>query len=170
MKRPGVLKYNTLFFLFAGLLAAAPALADKPSWGGDRRGEGRERHDRDRREHSGRDDREERRYEEGRRGHFNDENRRYIHDYYYERFYTGRCPPGLLKKHNGCMPPGQARKWMIGRPLPPGLIYYDLPPGVIIQLGYPPRGYRYVRVASDILLIAVGTGMVVDAIEDLGRM
>jgi hypothetical protein len=30
--------------------------------------------------------------------------------------------------------------------------------------------YRYVRVASDILLIAVGTGMVVDAIEDLGRM
>jgi hypothetical protein len=22
----------------------------------------------------------------------------------------GRCPPGLAKKHNGCMPPGQARK------------------------------------------------------------
>jgi hypothetical protein len=27
-----------------------------------------------------------------------------------------------------------------------------------------------VRVASDILLIAVGTGTVIDAIEDLGRM
>jgi hypothetical protein len=26
-----------------------------------------------------------------------------------------------------------------------------------------------VRVASDILMIAVGTGMVVDAIEDIGR-
>jgi Ni/Co efflux regulator RcnB len=33
----------------------------------------------------------------------------------------------------------------------------------------PPSGYRYVRVASDILLIAAGTGMVVDAIQDLGR-
>jgi hypothetical protein len=21
------------------------------------------------------------------------------------------CPPGLAKKHNGCMPPGQAKKW-----------------------------------------------------------
>jgi hypothetical protein len=24
--------------------------------------------------------------------------------------YGGGCPPGLAKKHNGCMPPGQARK------------------------------------------------------------
>jgi hypothetical protein len=23
---------------------------------------------------------------------------------------TGGCPPGLAKKHNGCMPPGQAKK------------------------------------------------------------
>jgi hypothetical protein len=23
---------------------------------------------------------------------------------------VGGCPPGLAKKHNGCMPPGQARK------------------------------------------------------------
>ena len=29
--------------------------------------------------------------------------------------------------------------------------------------------YRYVRVASDMLLIAIGTGMVVDAIRDIGR-
>ena len=34
----------------------------------------------------------------------------------------------------------------------------------------PLPGYRYVRVASDILMIAAGTGMVADAIEDLGRM
>jgi Ni/Co efflux regulator RcnB len=39
-----------------------------------------------------------------------------------------------------------------------------------VQLGAPPAGHRYVRVATDILLIAVGTGMVVDAIEDLDRM
>jgi len=36
--------------------------------------------------------------------------------------------------------------------------------------GAPPAGHRYVRVAADILLIAVGTAMVVDAIEDLGKM
>ncbi len=36
------------------------------------------------------------------------------HDYGYERapvgYGAGGCPPGLAKKHNGCMPPGQARK------------------------------------------------------------
>ena len=40
----------------------------------------------------------------------------------------------------------------------------------MIRLGVPPAGYRYVRVASDILLISVGTSMVVDAIQDLGGM
>jgi len=37
------------------------------------------------------------------------------------------------------------------------VIYYNLPPAVVIQLGAAPAGHRYVRVASDILLIAVGT-------------
>lgn len=67
------------------------------------------------------------------------------------------------------MPPGQAKKWRIGRPLPRGVIYYDLPPPLVVELGVPPRGYRYVRIASDILLIAIGTGLVVDAITDLTR-
>lgn len=26
------------------------------------------------------------------------------------RFGNANCPPGLAKKHNGCLPPGQARK------------------------------------------------------------
>ena len=30
--------------------------------------------------------------------------------------------------------------------------------------------HRYVRVGADILQIVVGTGLVIDAIEDLGRM
>lgn len=168
MEQVGKLKCNTLVFFFAVMLSAAPALADKPSGKGGDKGE-RAEHDRgDRREYSEGDRRDERRREEGRR-HFNDENHRYIRDYYAERFERGRCPPGLLKKHNGCMPPGQTKKWKIGRPLPRDVIYYDLPPGVVIQLGPPPRGYRYVRVAGDILMIAIGTAMVMDAIEDLGR-
>ena len=28
---------------------------------------------------------------------------------------VGGCPPGLAKKHNGCMPPGQARKLARGQ-------------------------------------------------------
>lgn len=27
----------------------------------------------------------------------------------------GNCPPGLAKKHNGCMPPGQAKKYYRGQ-------------------------------------------------------
>jgi Ni/Co efflux regulator RcnB len=44
-----------------------------------------------------------------------------------------------------------------------------LPRSVVLTLGVPPSGYRYVRVAADILLIAVGTSIVVDAIENLVR-
>lgn len=102
--------------------------------------------------------------------HFGDRERTVIREYYVREFSVGHCPPGLKKKGNGCMPPGQAKKWSRGRPLPRDVVYYDLPPAIVIELGPPPAGHRFVRVAADILLIAVGTGMVVDAIEDLGRM
>jgi hypothetical protein len=58
----------------------------------------------------------------------------------------------------------------MGRPLPAGVVYYELPPTLVVQLGRPPAGYKYVRVAADILMVAVGTSMVVDAIQDLGGM
>ncbi len=102
--------------------------------------------------------------------HFDDRQKLVIRDYYGAQFQAGRCPPGLAKKHNGCMPPGQAKKWQMGRPLPRDVVYYDLPPAVIAQIGPAPAGYKFVRVAADILMIAVGTGLVVDAIDDLGRM
>jgi hypothetical protein len=79
----------------------------------------------------------------------------------------GFCPPGLAKKGSGCLPPGQAKKWKKGEPLPANLLYFELPRSVVLALGVPPQGYTYVRVASDILLIAIGTNMVMDAIEDL---
>jgi hypothetical protein len=53
--------------------------------------------------------------------------------------------------------------------MPRDVIYYSVPQPLVLQIGPPPSGYRYVRVASDILMIAIGTGMVVDAIQDLGR-
>ncbi|MFZ9552549.1 MAG: hypothetical protein ACO27R_11705 [Hylemonella sp.] len=46
---------------------------------------------------------------------------------------------------------------------------YPIEPAVRGRLGPPPAGHEFIRIASDILLIAIGTGMVIDAIEDLGR-
>ena len=99
-----------------------------------------------------------------------DRERRIVHRYYDDMHRGGHCPPGLAKKRNGCMPPGQAKKWRLGHRLPDDVVYYDLSPRLRIELGTPPPGYKFVRVASDILLIAVGTSLVVDAIEDLGRL
>lgn len=93
-----------------------------------------------------------------------------VREYYVGQAKTGRCPPGLAKKNNGCMPPGQAKKWAMGQPLPRDVVFYPVPQAVTVRLGVPPSGYKYVRVASDILLIALGTSMVVDAIQDLGSM
>lgn len=101
---------------------------------------------------------------------FNDHDRGIVQDYFGSLAARGHCPPGLAKKHNGCMPPGQAKKWALGRPLPRDAIFYDLPHDLMIRLTPPPAGYRYVRVAADVLMIAAGTGMVMAAIEDLARM
>ena len=94
--------------------------------------------------------------------------RSHIDRYYADQFRRGKCPPGLAKKGSRCVPRGQAKRWVMYRPLPREVIFYDLPPDVLVYLGPPPPRHRFVRVAQDILLIAVGTGMVVDAIEDLG--
>ncbi len=104
------------------------------------------------------------------RHNFDGRQRAIAHEYFGPRFQSGRCPPGLAKKYNGCMPPGQAKQWKMGYPLARGVTFYDLPPHLIGRLGDAGPGYRYVRVAADILLIAVGTGMVIDAIEDLNSM
>lgn len=91
-----------------------------------------------------------------------------VRDVYGPAISQGRCPPGLAKKGNGCLPPGQAKRWVIGQPLPTDVVLYPVPPALQVRLGTPPAGYKYVRAASDILLIAIGTSMVMDAIEDLG--
>jgi hypothetical protein len=100
---------------------------------------------------------------------FSDTDRVAIRDYYGNP-PGGHCPPGLAKKNNGCMPPGQAKKWMMGHPLPRDVVFYDLPRELSLRLSVPPAGYKYVRVAGDILMIAVGTGMVAAAIQDLAMM
>ena len=169
-------KQFALALFVAGIFAASPAFAEKPEWkGNDKPGKSAQgQRDAGPRSDDRRDDRRGD-YRDGRGDarvsfHFDDHQRTLVRDYYEDSFKHGRCPPGLAKKRNGCMPPGQAKKWQMGRPLPRDVIYYDLPHRVSIELGMPPAGHKFVRVASDILLIAIGTGLVVDAIEDLGRM
>jgi Ni/Co efflux regulator RcnB len=67
------------------------------------------------------------------------------------------------------MPPGHAKKWDVGQPLPREVRYYEVPAPLVVQLGQPAPGYRYVRVDDNILLLATGTRLVVDAIRGLGR-
>lgn len=95
--------------------------------------------------------------------------RRAVDDYFGQQFRAGKCPPGLAKKGKGCVPPGQARKWRKGQPLPRDVSTYPLPHDLLVRLPAPPIGQEYVRVANDILMIATGTSMVIDAIQDIGR-
>lgn len=163
---------STLAFLVtAGALAAIPAFADPPDGKGKGRERGEERRGGDRDDDGDRGRKKHKKHKESKRGdHFKDEHRHVVREYYSEQYRAGRCPPGLAKKNNGCMPPGQAKKWRVGQPLPRTVVYYEVPQPVLVQLGPPPQGHRYVRVAADILLIAVGTSLVVDAIQDLNRM
>lgn len=138
------------------LFACGSALAEKPEWAGGGKGK-KEHKERERAEHRG-------------QVHFDDRHRVAVREYFGDAARAGRCPPGLAKKNNGCLPPGQAKKWRMGQPLPREVVYYQVPQKLVIELGVPPAGYKYVRVAGDILMIAIGTAMVVDAIQDLGRI
>jgi Ni/Co efflux regulator RcnB len=152
------LKFPQRLVLVAALAAfsSAGAIADKPEWAGNK---------------AAKADKGGAKSDHGDHGHggFSDDARREVNDYYGTRFKAGKCPPGLAKKNNGCMPPGQAKKWAMGQPLPKDVHYYELPRELILRLPPPPPQHRYVRVAADILLIAIGTSMVIDAIEDIGR-
>lgn len=77
--------------------------------------------------------------------------------------YRRHCPPGLAKKHNGCRPPGQAKKYVIGQPLPGYVDYWPVPRDVLDLLPIAPHGSRYVWVDRDVLLISEATKKVLDA-------
>lgn len=139
-------------------LASGPVLADK---GGKHGHEKQGKHHDDDHGHDRREARVGR--------YFDARDRQAVQVYYVEQGRAGHCPPGLAKKRNGCMPPGQVRTYYVGQPLPAQVVYYPVPQPVLVQLPPPPPQHKYVRVAGDILLIAVGTSMVVDAISDIQR-
>ncbi|HMA09164.1 MAG TPA: hypothetical protein VKP68_14920 [Ramlibacter sp.] len=100
--------------------------------------------------------------------YFNDQHRAFVRQYYGEHYGGNhKCPPGLAKKNNGCMPPGQVRNWAVGQPLPVGVPIYSVPQPVLVQLPPVPYGYRYGRVGGDIVLVYQKNNLVVDIIVGL---
>lgn len=99
---------------------------------------------------------------------FGDKDRSAARDYYSSKYGRGNCPPGLAKKNNGCLPPGQAKKrYVVGQRLAPDVIYVDAPADLVVRLSPPPSGHKYVVVDGDLVKLAIGTMLVVDAIDGL---
>lgn len=80
------------------------------------------------------------------------------------------CPPGLAKKDPPCIPPGQAKKYRVGYPLTDDIVFYPLERSLLRRLDPLPRGYSYVRVDKDVLLIAEASKKVIDAVTLLSAV
>jgi len=74
------------------------------------------------------------------------------------------APPPTYSSHGH-----HGRAWQVGRPLPRTVVYQEVsaPHYSHYRLAPPPRNHRYVRVGDDILLIAIGTGLIASAIYNL---
>lgn len=87
-----------------------------------------------------------------------DRERQIVRDY-----YGSDCPPGLAKKNNGCLPPGIAKKrYEIGRRIPDGWDY--LPDELVVRLPRLGDGYGYRMVDGDLVVVALASLIVMDAI------
>jgi hypothetical protein len=87
-------------------------------------------------------------------------------------FNEGGCPPGLAKKHNGCMPPGQARKLGRGQRWQSGYgssySYRQIPYDLRQQYDLSPR-YRYYYDNGTIYAVNPRTMLVAQVISALLR-
>jgi Ni/Co efflux regulator RcnB len=96
---------------------------------------------------------------------FIDDDRAAVRGWWNDTYGRGNCPPGLAKKNNGCLPPGQAKKrYVVGRRLPSGVIVERVPSILLPRLRTAPRGYEYVVVDGDVLLMNRTSRIVADAI------
>jgi hypothetical protein len=88
--------------------------------------------------------------------------------WFVQEYGRGKCPPGLAKKGTACLPPGLAKKrYAIGQPLPAGIVIAPVPLDLTRRLEAPPVGYRYGIVDGDLVKLALGTLLVVDAIDGM---
>ena len=159
--------HRVIALAIVSLFVSAPVFAkDKDEDHGNGKGKHGQKHE----------DKEERKAEKRERKtiqpgtYFNDQQRTYVREYYVQNYSNGKkCPPGLAKKNNGCMPPGQVKNWVVGQPIPRGVTVYAVPQPVIRQLPPAPYGYRYVLVGGDVVLVQQQNNLIVDIIVGLLR-
>jgi len=101
---------------------------------------------------------------------FSDTQREAARLYFVKEHGRGNCPPGLAKKQNGCLPPGQAKKrYVVGHSLSRGIVLAELPVELSVRIGPAPSGYRYGMLDGDLVKLAVGSMLVADVVEGLVR-
>lgn len=149
------------------LIASGSAYAEKPEKGNGNQGKNKEQSERRGQKENRVEGRDSAQGGVSVSFNFGGAETRIVRDYYGGQIAKGKCPPGLAKKGNGCQPPGQAKKWKKGRALGSDVRYYDIPNELRIRLPAPPLNHKYVQLGTDLLLIAVGTAIVVDAIDGI---
>ena len=77
------------------------------------------------------------------------------------------CPPGLAAKNNGCLPPGIAKRYTIGEPLPDDVPYELITDLAMYDLLPPDGEWLYYLVDGEVLKIADDMFTVIDAFEIL---
>ena len=166
---------NIVALAIASLLMAGSAIAKKDGddheKGGNKHGQKHEdkREKREDKAEKREDKADKRQREDIKQGaYFNDQQRTFARQYYTTTYKDGkRCPPGLAKKNNGCLPPGQVRNWAVGQPVPTNVTVYSVAQPVIRMLPPAPVGYRYARLGNDIVLVQQQNNIIVDIIQGL---
>ena len=102
---------------------------------------------------------------------YRDRNRDGIDDRYAGRYGVNDCPPGLARKNNGCLPPGQAKRlFREGQRVPGGYNYYtdyaNIPVQYRDQYGLTPD-YRYIYRDNSIYVVDPRTSLVQRVIGSL---
>jgi hypothetical protein len=101
--------------------------------------------------------------------HFDNDCHELVRNFDKEKQGLGAYPQGLTKKGNGCLPPGQAKRWHLGHALPANSSYQLLPQDLLNLLGKAPAGEHYGMIYEDILLLANITELVLEVISRTDR-
>ena len=81
---------------------------------------------------------------------------------------TATVRPASPRSTTAACRPGQAKKrYRVGYPLPRDIVILPVPVVLLPRLAPCPPGYRYGMIDGDLVKLAVGTMLVVDAIEGL---
>ena len=78
------------------------------------------------------------------------------------------CPPGLAAKNNGCLPPGLAKRYTIGEPLPEDVPYQLITDLMYYGLDRPDGEWLYYLVDGEVLRVADAMFTVLEALGALG--